>query len=72
MKFSDEAKKICSINNRFENEDPQVQSIRTQYAGIADFLISMRNNDNSDKRLYSIALTELETSLMYAIKAYFN
>lgn len=53
------------------SNDVNVQRIKEQYAGIIDTLAGLRatTDDTEAKRLYSIAITEAQTSQMWAVKA---
>ena len=68
--ISQEAKKFAGLNERFENETNEIQEIRKSFAEIFDAL--QKNSEIMDGRLRSIAITHLETSLMFAIKAMYE
>lgn len=56
------------------SNNPEVDRIKQKYAEIADILNDFRNEPNKSlssdaKRLASVALTELQTSKMWAIAA---
>lgn len=68
--ISQEAKKFARINERFGNEKIEIQEIRKNFAEIFDNFT--KNSEIMDERLREIAMTNLETSLMFAIKAIYN
>lgn len=68
--ISQEAKKFAGLNSRFESETDEIQELRKSFAEIFDAL--EKNSEIMDGRLRSIAITHLETSLMFAIKAIFT
>jgi len=68
--LSQEAKKFAGLNERFENETNEIQEIRKNFAEIFDNFA--KNSEIMDGRLRSIAITHLETSLMFAIKAMYE
>lgn len=56
------------------SNNPEVDKIKRKYAEIADVLNDFRNEPNpslssESKRQASIAITELQTSQMWAVKA---
>lgn len=53
------------------SQHPGVKLIKEQYAQIIDGLADMREGakDSETKRLYSVAITEAQTSQMWAVKA---
>lgn len=68
--ISQEAKKFAGINERFDSEKIEVQTIRKEFAMTYDLFLV--NSEIMDERLREIAITNLETSLMFAIKAIYN
>lgn len=50
--------------------NPQVESLKEDYANLIDKLESMKS-EGKDGRCLSIAQTDLETSCMYAVKSLF-
>ncbi len=48
-----------------------VQTIKQQCADVIDTLNNLRNNteDGEQKRMYSVAITELQTAQMWGVKA---
>ena len=69
--FSTEAQGIVWIRfPHFETEPGQVQALRYFFLEIAEHLIHVREESwrSEAGRLASIALTNLETSCMYAVK----
>ena len=68
--ISHEAKKFAGINERFLDEINEMQEIRKNFAEIFDAL--EKNSEIMDGRLRSIAITHLETSLMFSIKAMYD
>jgi|GEM_PF-3048141 hypothetical protein len=68
--ISHEAKKFAGINERFLNETNEMQEIRKNFAEIFDTFA--KNSSIMDGRLRSIAITNLETSLLFAIKAVYE
>ena len=65
-----EAKKFAGINERFDSEKIEIQEIRKNFAEIFDNF--EKNSEIMDRRLRSIAITNLETSLLFAIKAIYE
>lgn len=65
--ISQEAKKFAGMNERFDSEKIEVQTIRKEFAMTYDLFLV--NSEIMDERLREIAITNLETSLMFAIKA---
>jgi len=65
-----EAKLLCGINERFDNEPWNVQSLRYQFAKLMDILCTQRENAGRSEagRNFSIAITELENSCIRSIK----
>lgn len=58
------------------SNDPQVQAVKAACAALIDQLNDLRGQLNPDApeskekaRMYSIAITELQTSQMWAVKA---
>lgn len=53
------------------SKDPNVQQLKESYAGLIDELDTFRNEFVSPevKRMISVAITELQTSQMWAVKA---
>ena len=56
--------------------DPTVQKIKAKYAEIVDLLNGLRTESKADntadvekRRMFSIAITEAQTSQMWAVKA---
>lgn len=74
LDFSEEVMILCSINERFDNEAPQIQVFRASYGNIMQKLTLLRDEAwrGEAGRNYSIAITELENSLMRAIKWYYS
>ena len=68
--ISQEAKKFAGLNSRFESETDEIQELRKNFAEIFDNFA--KNSEIMDGRLRSIAITHLETSLMFAIKAMYE
>lgn len=68
--ISQEAKKFAGINERFANEKIEIQEIRKNFAEIFDNF--SKNSEVMNERLKEIAITNLETSLMFAIKAIYE
>lgn len=68
--ISQEAKKFAGLNERVQNEPNEVQEIRKGFAEVFDTFV--KNSKIMDGRLRSIAITHLETSLMFAIKAMYE
>ena len=68
--ISQEAKKFAGLNSRFESETDEIQELRKSFAEIFDAL--QKNSEIMDGRLRSIAITHLETSLMFAVKAVYE
>lgn len=68
--LSVEAKLLCGINERFENEPWNVQSVRYQFAKLMDRLCVQRENAGRSEawRNFSIAITELENACIRTIK----
>lgn len=63
--------KACGVNFN-PDSNPQVASIKQAYASLVDVLDAIRKTaDNSPevKRMLSIAITEAQTSQMWAVKA---
>ena len=61
-------KAVClSFNPSAEN---QVDVIKNQYAQVIDTLNDLReaSTDPEEKRMYSVAITEAQTSQMWAVK----
>ena len=52
-------------------QNPEVNATKRLYAGIIDNLNDLRANSESPekKRMYSVAITELQSSQMWAVKA---
>lgn len=68
--LSQEAKKFAGLNERFQNEPDEIREIRKGFAEVFDTFV--KNSSIMDGRLRSIAITHLETSLMFAIKAMYE
>ena len=68
--ISQEAKKFAGINERFDSEKIEIQEIRKNFAEIFDNFA--KNSEIMDWRLRSIAITHLETSLLFAVKAVYE
>lgn len=53
------------------SNDPQVQAIKAACATLIDQLNDLRHSTNSADaaRMYSVAITELQTAQMWAVKA---
>lgn len=68
--ISQEAKKFAWINERFANEKIEVQIIRKEFAMTYDLFLV--NSEIIDERLREITITNLETSLMFAVKAIYE
>lgn len=66
----DEAKLLCGINERFENEPIGIQKTRYNFAKLMNTLCLLRENAGRSEawRNFSIAITELENSCIRAIK----
>lgn len=65
-----EAKLLCGINERFDNEPWNVQSVRYQFAKLMDRLCVQREKAGRSEawRNFSIAITDLENACIRAIK----
>lgn len=68
--ISQEAKTFAGMNERFDSEKIEVQTIRKEFAMTYDLFLV--NSEIMDERLREIAITNLETSLMFAIKAIYE
>ena len=68
--ISQEAKKFAGLNKRVQNEPNEAQEIRKGFAEAFDTFV--KNSEIMDGRLRSIAITHLETSLMFAVKAVYE
>lgn len=68
--ISQEAKKFAGLNERFQNEPNEIQEIRKGFAEAFDTFV--KSSKIMDGRLRSIAITHLETSLMFAVKAVYE
>jgi hypothetical protein len=68
--IGDEAKLLCGINERFENENVQVQKIRYEFAKMMNRLCIQRESTGISEagRNFSIAITDLENSCIRTIK----
>jgi hypothetical protein len=53
------------------SNDPMVQSIKERFANLIDEMDALRNRteDGEVKRMCSVAITELQTAQMWAVKA---
>lgn len=53
------------------SNDPSVTKVKTECAGLIDFLNDLRNeaSDPEVKRMASVAITEIQTAQMWAVKA---
>ena len=73
-KYSEVVISLCSINDRFDNEKPEVKTIRHQYADIFSNLTKARDEvwRSEAWRNYSISITELENSCIRAVKAMYS
>ncbi len=51
--------------------NPEVELVKRKYADLIDLLDSMRNTaeGGEKKRMYSVAITEAQSSQMWAVKA---
>ena len=72
--FSSEVLNLCSINERFENEDTEIQMTRLNYAYIFQTLTIKRDDVGRSEagRNFSIAITELENSCIRAVKGFYS
>lgn len=72
--YSPEVLNLCSINERFEKEDSEVQKTRVDYAHIFQTLTIKRDEAGRSEagRNFSIAITELENSCIRAIKGMYS
>nr|DAV49575.1 MAG TPA: hypothetical protein [Bacteriophage sp.] len=68
--LSQEAKKFAGLNERVQFEPNEVQEIRKGFAETFDTFV--KNSQIMDGRLRAIAITNLETSLMFAVKAIYE
>jgi hypothetical protein len=68
--ISQEAKKFAGLNERVQNEPNEVQEIRKGFAEVFDTFV--KNSKIMDGRLRAIAITNLETSFMFAVKAVYE
>lgn len=68
LPFSEEAKELASINERFDNEPEEVRQMRAVYATLFDKLIWNKETQIEWGRLFSVAITDLEKSCMCSIK----
>lgn len=52
-------------------QNPEVNAVKRLYAGLIDNLNDMRTSaeGSEKKRMYSVAITELQSSQMWAVKA---
>lgn len=52
-------------------KDPEVEAVKRMYAGLIDKLNDLRGSAEGaeKKRMYSVAITEAQTSQMWAVKA---
>lgn len=66
--LDESSKEFAGINERFQSEPQSVQTLRIRFAEIYESLQSIE----WDVRLKDIAITHLETSLMFAIKSIYN
>jgi len=66
--YTSEVLQLCSINNRFDNEEEQVQEMRIAYVVIFQRLTQLRDDiwRSEAGRNYAIAITELENSCIRA------
>lgn len=73
-RYSPEVLNLCSINERFEQESPEVQMTRLNYADIFNLLTLKRDITGRSEagRNFSIAITELENSCIRAVKWLYN
>lgn len=69
-KYTQEVLNLCSINERIDSEYPLIQDFRISYANIFKELTELRDKAWRSEawRNYAIAITELENSLIRAIK----
>ena len=53
------------------SQDPIVAGLKNKFADIIDDLNDLRNQtaDGEEKRMYSVAITEVQTAQMWAVKA---
>ena len=72
--YSPEVLNLCSINERFEKEQSEVQMIRVDYANIFQTLTLKRDEAGRSEagRNFSISITELENSCIRAIKGIYS
>ena len=68
--YSPEVLNLCSINERFEKEDTEVQKTRVDYANIFQTLTLKRDEAGRSEagRNFSIAITELRTLVFEQLK----
>lgn len=72
--FSEETRKLVSINERFENESLDVQEVRVQFARAIENLLGYReacfqSGDKFAWRQVSMAITFAEQACEKAVKA---
>lgn len=69
-----EAKLLCGINERFDNEPWNVQSVRYQFAKLMDRLCVQREKAGRSEawRNFSLAITHLEDACMRFIKGIYS
>jgi len=72
--ISNEVKNLVGINERFDNESVDVQQVRLSYANTMQFLINLRDAvwRSEAGRNIAIAITDLESSCMRAVKAIYS
>ena len=72
--YSEEVLWLCSINERYDNENDIVKDIRGIYANL--FMILTERRDVAWRweagRNYAIAITELENSCIRAVKWFYS
>lgn len=71
---SEEAKLLCWINERFDDENEAVKAVRFRFAKVASDLIARKWSawHSEAGRNYALAVTHLEDACMRAIKGLYS